>query len=60
MESFFQLILVETAVFCHYRPLVALGVAALLSKAVFYILQGFLYATIPNSSNLQVMPIKYR
>jgi hypothetical protein len=46
--------LVQTAVFCHYRPLVALGIAAVFSKILFYLLQGFVYRTIPNTSNLQV------
>ncbi|XP_023322223.1 uncharacterized protein LOC111696737 [Eurytemora carolleeae] len=47
-------VLLVSAVFTHYKPVVYLGILALGFKAVFYIIQGFLLRTIPLTAGLQV------
>ena len=47
-------ILLMSAVYIHYKPVVNLAILALTFKSVFYILQGVVFKTIPLTAGLQV------
>lgn len=47
-------VVVHASLFCHYAPVLSLGLVSVACKTLFYMVQGFYHHTIPNTSGLQV------